>query len=226
VEQIEPTFAASGTELGATYELRYRLGPEAVHLELVGERVLELGLDGADFFRSRLVTAFQLVAGHSDRLLEASPARDYRMQWVELPSVQVTMSNSATHRRAVGGWQWRPTEGSWRDGSRGQTPARLRHWLSRPLPAGVALPARIDHPNLSTSTLDTKPGSLGQNGGASPPVLGPRNCPPEAGDGEVAPGRVPLRPLAGVPTTPRRPSRRRRTSTRAGRRRSSARPWP
>lgn len=47
---IEPTFAASGTQLGATYELRYRLEPEILHLELVGERTLELGLDGADFF--------------------------------------------------------------------------------------------------------------------------------------------------------------------------------
>ena len=41
VEQIEPTFAASGTQLGVTYELRYRLEPETLHLELVGERTLE-----------------------------------------------------------------------------------------------------------------------------------------------------------------------------------------
>ena len=46
VEQTEPDFAASGTQLGATYELRYVLGPEALHLELVGVRTLQLGLDG------------------------------------------------------------------------------------------------------------------------------------------------------------------------------------
>ena len=48
VAQVVPTFAASGTQLGVSCELRYVLGPEMLHLELVGERTLELGLGGAD----------------------------------------------------------------------------------------------------------------------------------------------------------------------------------
>jgi hypothetical protein len=92
VEQIEPAFAASGTQLGVTYELRYRLEPETLHLDLVGERTLELGLDGADFFDlgwSPLFNSLPVIRG---RLLEPGPARDYRMRWVEVPSLQVTMS--------------------------------------------------------------------------------------------------------------------------------------
>lgn len=92
VKQTEPTFAASGTQLGASYELRYRLEPEALHLELVGDRALELGLDGADFFDLGWSPLFNSLPVIRDRLLKAGPARDYRMRWVEVPSLQVTMS--------------------------------------------------------------------------------------------------------------------------------------
>jgi hypothetical protein len=92
VEQIEPTFAASGTQLGATYELRYRLEPDVLHLELVGERTLALGLNGADFFDLGWSPLFNSLPVFRDRLLVAGPARDYRMRWVEVPSLQVTMS--------------------------------------------------------------------------------------------------------------------------------------
>ncbi len=92
VEQIEPTFAASGTQLGVTYELRYRLEPETLHLELVGERTLELGLDGADYFDLGWSPLFNSLPVIRDRLLEPGPARDYRMRWVEVPSLEVAMS--------------------------------------------------------------------------------------------------------------------------------------
>lgn len=92
IAQIDPTFAASGTQLGATYELRYLLGPETLCLELVGERSLELGLDGADFFDLGWSPLFNSLPVIRDRLLEPGPARDYRMRWVEVPSLQVTIS--------------------------------------------------------------------------------------------------------------------------------------
>jgi hypothetical protein len=41
---------AVGTQLGAVYELRYRLEPDLLRLELVGQRSLEVSLDDADFF--------------------------------------------------------------------------------------------------------------------------------------------------------------------------------
>jgi hypothetical protein len=92
VAQIKPKFAASGTQLGATYELRYLLGPETLHLELVGVRTLELGLDGADFFDLGWSPLFNSLPVIRDQLLEPGPARDYRMRWVEVPSLQVTIS--------------------------------------------------------------------------------------------------------------------------------------
>jgi uncharacterized protein len=92
VTQIEPTFAASGTQLGDTYELRYLLGPETLHLELVGERTLDLGLDGADFFDLGWSPLFNSLPVIRDRLLDPGPARGYRMRWVEVPSLQVTIS--------------------------------------------------------------------------------------------------------------------------------------
>jgi hypothetical protein len=58
VEQTEPDFVASGTQLGATYELRYRLTRGVLRLELVGERTLER----SRLLRSRLVAAIQLAA--------------------------------------------------------------------------------------------------------------------------------------------------------------------
>jgi hypothetical protein len=44
VDQTAPEFVASGTQLGVAYELRYRLVPGLLHLELVGERTLDLDL--------------------------------------------------------------------------------------------------------------------------------------------------------------------------------------
>src|ERR1039458_7292145 len=87
VEQTAPDFIASGTQLGVTYELRYRLEAGALHLELVGERTFDLGLDGADFFDLGWSPLFNSLPVIRDGLLEASPPRDYLMRWVEVPSL-------------------------------------------------------------------------------------------------------------------------------------------
>ena len=41
-------FTAIGTQLGAVYELRYRLEPDRLVLDLVGQRSLVLELDDAE----------------------------------------------------------------------------------------------------------------------------------------------------------------------------------
>jgi hypothetical protein len=92
VEQTAPDFIASGTQLGVTYELRYRLEPGALHFELVGERTFDLGLDGADFFDLGWSPLFNSLPVIRDGLLEASPPRDYLMRWVEVPSLEVSVS--------------------------------------------------------------------------------------------------------------------------------------
>jgi hypothetical protein len=92
VDQTAPDFMASGTQLGVTYELRYRLEPGALHLELVGERSFDLGLDGADFFDLGWSPLFNSLPVIRDGLLEPGPPRDYLMCWVEVPSLEVSLS--------------------------------------------------------------------------------------------------------------------------------------
>ena len=83
---------AVGTQLGAIYELRYRLEPELLRLELVGQRFLEVGLDGADFFDLGWSPLFNSLPVMRDCLLEPGPARDYVMRWVDVPSLEVRTS--------------------------------------------------------------------------------------------------------------------------------------
>jgi hypothetical protein len=92
VERTAPDFVASGTQLGLVYELRYRLQPGALQLELVGERTLELELDGADFFDLGWSPLFNSLPVIRDGLLEPGPPRDYLMRWVDVPSLEVSMS--------------------------------------------------------------------------------------------------------------------------------------
>ena len=92
VERTELEFMAFGTQLGVTYELRYRLEHGALRLELVGERTLELELDGADFFDLGWSPLFNSLPVVRDRLLRPGPPRDYLMRWVEVPSLEVTVA--------------------------------------------------------------------------------------------------------------------------------------
>jgi len=92
VEETDPDFVASGTQLGVIYELRYRLEHGALRLELVGERAIELELDGADFFDLGFSPLFNSLPVLRDGLLEVGPPRDYLMRWVDVPSLEVSMS--------------------------------------------------------------------------------------------------------------------------------------
>jgi hypothetical protein len=83
---------AIGTQLGAVYELGYRLEPDLLRLELVGHGVLEVPLDDADFFDLGWSPLFNSLPVIRDGLLEVGPARDYLMRWVDVPSLEVTAS--------------------------------------------------------------------------------------------------------------------------------------
>jgi uncharacterized protein len=83
---------AVGTQLGAVYELRYRLEPGLLHLDLVGQRTLEVPLDGADFFDLGWSPLFNTLPVLRDGLLGPGPARDYLMRWVDVPSLDVVSS--------------------------------------------------------------------------------------------------------------------------------------
>lgn len=92
VERHGAELVAVGTQLGAVYELRYRLEPDLLRLELVGQRSLEVSLDDADFFDLGWSPVFNSLPVIRHRLLESAGARDYVMQWVDVPSLEVTKS--------------------------------------------------------------------------------------------------------------------------------------
>ena len=92
VERTAPDFVAAGTQLGVTYELRYRLTTATLHLEVVGEASADVDLAGADFFDLGWSPLFNSLPVIRDGLLDAGPPRDYLMRWVDVPSLAVSMS--------------------------------------------------------------------------------------------------------------------------------------
>jgi uncharacterized protein len=83
---------ASGTQIGAVYELRYRLEPGRLALELVGGAALDVELGDADFFDLGWSPLFNSLPVLRDGLLDAGPARDYVMRWIDVPSLEVSRS--------------------------------------------------------------------------------------------------------------------------------------
>jgi hypothetical protein len=92
VDRDRHGITATGTQLGAIYELRYLLQPASLWLEVVGERSLELDLDGADFFDVGWSPLFNSLPVIRDGLLDPGPPRDYVMRWVDVPSLDVRSS--------------------------------------------------------------------------------------------------------------------------------------
>jgi hypothetical protein len=85
-----PDARVSGTQIGVSYELRYALEPGLLTLELVGSRVLEVPLDGLDFFDLGLSPLFNSLPVWRDRLLDEGDAREYVMRFVSVPDLTVT----------------------------------------------------------------------------------------------------------------------------------------
>lgn len=92
VERKGRTLRASGTQIGAAYELRYELAEDRLSVEVVGERQRELRLDGHDFFDLGNSPLFNSLPVLRDDLLRGAEARDYRMRWVSVPELEVEES--------------------------------------------------------------------------------------------------------------------------------------
>jgi hypothetical protein len=92
IERHGGELTAVGTQLGATYELRYELARTTLALELVGQRSVELELGDADFFDLGWSPLFNSLPVLRDGLLREGPPREYVMRWVEVPSLDVTAS--------------------------------------------------------------------------------------------------------------------------------------
>lgn len=101
VRRTARSLSASGTQLGATYELRYELEHGLLSLDLVGGRSLEVPLGDADFFDLGWSPLFNSLPVIRDGLLEPGPPRDYRMRWVDVPSLRIHISDQ--RYQALGG---------------------------------------------------------------------------------------------------------------------------
>jgi hypothetical protein len=109
VEGRAREFTATGTQLGAVYELRYRLEPKRLAVDLVGARSVELELGDADFFDLAFSPLFNSLPVIRDGLLQLGPPRDYVMRWVDIPSLEVTTSEQ--HYEPLGNGNVRFTAG-------------------------------------------------------------------------------------------------------------------
>lgn len=92
VQRHGRVLTAVGTQLGSAYELRYRLEPRVLFLELVGLRSLEVELGAADFFDLGLSPLFNSLPVIRDELVRGGTPQAYVMCWVDVPSLEVTQS--------------------------------------------------------------------------------------------------------------------------------------
>ena len=89
VEISGTELGATGTQIGVAYELRYELERGSLRLEVVGERRLEVQLEGLDFFDLGNSPLFNSLPVLRDGLLEVGDAREYVMRWVSVPDLEV-----------------------------------------------------------------------------------------------------------------------------------------
>jgi uncharacterized protein len=92
IAHVESLDSASGTQIGADYELRWRLEGPGLALEVVGGRSATVELDDADFFDVFASPFFNSLPVLRDGLLLGGPAREYTMRFVRLPSLEVVPS--------------------------------------------------------------------------------------------------------------------------------------
>jgi len=92
VTHVDSLDRAQGTQIGRTYEARWRLDGRRLDVEIVGGPRRTVELEDADFFDLFASPFFNSLPVMRDGLLAAGPARDYVMRFVSLPDVAVTPS--------------------------------------------------------------------------------------------------------------------------------------
>ena len=92
IAHVESLERASGTQIGISYELRWRLeGPRLV-LVVVGGSRTTAELEEADFFDVFASPFFNSLPVVRDGLLDGGEARDYAMRFVRVPSLEIVPS--------------------------------------------------------------------------------------------------------------------------------------
>jgi uncharacterized protein len=102
IARVDSLARAEGTQIGATYEARWRLDGDRLDVEVVGagRRTVELG--DADLFDLFASPFFNSLPVMRDGLLEHGPARDYVMRFVTLPDLEVVPSEQRYEPRGGG----------------------------------------------------------------------------------------------------------------------------
>jgi hypothetical protein len=92
VAHVESFERAQGTQLGVSYELRWRLDGARLDLEIVGGRAVTVELGDADFFDVFASAFFNSLPVVRDGLLEPGTPRDYVMRFVHVPALEIVAS--------------------------------------------------------------------------------------------------------------------------------------
>jgi len=92
IAHVETFDRASGTQIGASYELRWRLDGRRLELEVVGGRSAVLDLEDADFFDVFASPFFNSLPVVRDGLLSGGEARTYTMRFVRVPELETVLS--------------------------------------------------------------------------------------------------------------------------------------
>jgi uncharacterized protein len=88
IAHVESLERASGTQIGAGYELRWHLDGARIELEVVGVRLMTVELEDADFFDVFASPFFNSLPVVRDGLLDDGPPRDYEMQFIHVPELR------------------------------------------------------------------------------------------------------------------------------------------
>jgi hypothetical protein len=92
IAHVESLERASGTQIGAAYELRWRLEGARLELDVVGGPSASVDLEDADFFDVFASPFFNSLPVVRDGLLGGCAAREYTMRFVQVPSLEVVPS--------------------------------------------------------------------------------------------------------------------------------------
>jgi hypothetical protein len=92
IAHVESLQRASGTQIGLAHELRWSLDGPRLDVEIVGGARTAVELGDADFFDLFASPFFNSLPVMRDDLLVAGPPRDYVMQFVTVPEVDVVRS--------------------------------------------------------------------------------------------------------------------------------------
>ncbi|HYZ13078.1 MAG TPA: putative glycolipid-binding domain-containing protein [Actinomycetota bacterium] len=92
VAHVESFDRANGVQIGRTYELRWALDGADLDVKLDGERRMHVALEERDFFDVFASPFFNSLPVMRDGLMEAGPARNYVMTFVQVPELALVAS--------------------------------------------------------------------------------------------------------------------------------------